>query len=313
MSKEVLYVIVGLVVVGIGYFYLNPNLKRQREISDFRKRFENSTGMKLPPIDLKKAAQELENLHTARGQEMPTTQLTESASEIIAKYEDKSVMLISADESIKITVLRVKGEQALAVWAKLRTAVDEIKSWPVIIEKQKAPNSKNIVDELISKAFLIDTEQWLNQKKKNSENDLTSFDKPSSKKSNPFNEFSAHIDIMKNKFKPEVLIALVPTIHPWEVPAYFGFGGGNENPQPEEHVAFLKHWKDLYGAEIVSLSSWDTMELYVNHPPIDSKECLALAKTHFLYCSDRVSQGAETLQNLAGQLCNGKAWYFWWD
>ncbi len=268
-------------------------------------------------VNKTKFRQELKSIFTESGQEMPITPLLESTNEIIAKYQDKSAMLKSKDESIKIEVLQVKGDQALAVWAKLRTAVVEIKAWPVILTGHlREVLSSREVGELILKASSLDAHNWLNQQKAEFLNGVEYLDKPSLINTHPLNSFSTHIDVIGSVIKPKsrVLIGLIPTINSWEVPAYFGFGGWNTNPQPEVHISLLKYWKKLYDAEIVSLSH-DTLELYVNRPPTDWNECLELSKMHFLYCDDRVAdKGAdETFQSLSSQLCNGKVWHFWWD
>src|SRR5262249_30768782 len=98
----------------------------------------------------------------------------------------------------------------------------------------------------------------------------------------------------------------------WEIPAYLKFGAWNACPPPEDHVAVMKYWHGLYGAEVVSIAS-NTVEMFVARAPRSRKKALELAREQYLYCYDIVIQGTETIDNLAATLLNGKVWYFWWD
>ncbi len=110
----------------------------------------------------------------------------------------------------------------------------------------------------------------------------------------------------------EVMIAAVPTTDPTEIPAFLRFGGWNENPPPEWHVAALRHWRDQYGAQLVGLSS-DVMNVRVSSRPENREAAIDLAFVQFEYCSDIVTQGFGNIAPLAAHLMNDDWWYFWWD
>lgn len=57
----------------------------------------------------------------------------------------------------------------------------------------------------------------------------------------------------------------------------------------------------------------DVAELLVERPPKDRQVALALAEEQFIYCSDIVLQGTESIEALAVGLVGGSAWFFWWD
>lgn len=118
--------------------------------------------------------------------------------------------------------------------------------------------------------------------------------------------------MMKPRPLKRVAICKVPTPRSWEVPAYLSFGGWNECPAPEEHVALLRYWHENYGADVITLCG-DMLECTVRRPPADRDQALALAWEQYIYCSDIVAQGTETLSALAAALCDGKTWFFWWD
>jgi hypothetical protein len=123
---------------------------------------------------------------------------------------------------------------------------------------------------------------------------------------------TSHTDIVSNIPKPWVFVAKIPTIRPWEIPAYLKFGGWNDCPAPEAQVSLLKYWTEKYGIEVFAITG-DVMECVVARPPTTREAALALAREQFLFCSDIVHQGTQTIATLAATLEDADAWYFWWD
>ena len=109
-----------------------------------------------------------------------------------------------------------------------------------------------------------------------------------------------------------VRLALVPTRASWEVPAYLKFGGWNDCPWPEEHVAILKRWHELYGAQVVGLTH-DELEVGVTRPPNSKLSAFNLAREQYGYCADLVDQTEGGILDLAATLLDASVWYFWWD
>jgi len=108
-------------------------------------------------------------------------------------------------------------------------------------------------------------------------------------------------------------LLLVPTNDPAEVFAHLDWGGWNECPLPEEHVALHRAWHARYGAELVTLSR-DVVEMVVLRPPRGEAACMELADEQFLYTGgDLVYQGTEELARLAHGLDSARTWFFWWD
>lgn len=120
------------------------------------------------------------------------------------------------------------------------------------------------------------------------------------------------IDHRTRDYKAEVLVGLVPTAKPWEIPAYLAFGNWNDCPPPEVHVAYAREWFDRFGARIV-LNSPDTIEYVVERPVSDRETAIDLALAHCSYCGDIVYQGVGTIEALAAHLIGARYWYFWWD
>jgi hypothetical protein len=128
----------------------------------------------------------------------------------------------------------------------------------------------------------------------------------------PSQKLTGHTDILTRKPLKDVVLCKIPTPRSWEVPAYLQFGAWNDCPAPEEHVAVLRCWNEKYGADLITLTH-DIIECTVSRPPTTEEGAMELAREQFIYCSDIVYQGTESLSALAATLLNGKTWYFWWD
>ena len=108
-----------------------------------------------------------------------------------------------------------------------------------------------------------------------------------------------------------MVLAEIPVKNPWEVFAYLPFGGWNECPANEEHMAVAKYWFEKYGA-VPALMTHDVLE-YSLPAPVSQEKAMEVAWEQFTYCSDIVEQGVGTVGRLADGLAQSKFWYFWWD
>lgn len=111
----------------------------------------------------------------------------------------------------------------------------------------------------------------------------------------------------------ETMLFKVPTARPWELVAYVPFGGWNDCPEVKEMMAVCKYWYQKYGAVPVTITH-DEMEMHVPSP-VAEKDALQVAKEHFAFTTDRVSQCTDTgtLAELAACIAASEIWYFWWD
>lgn len=123
---------------------------------------------------------------------------------------------------------------------------------------------------------------------------------------------SVAFDVLTGKPLDRVHILRLPTTEAAAVPAFLCWGGWNECPPAEYHVAALRSWRERYGAELIGLSG-DVMDLRVERRPPTREAAIDLAREQFLYCEDIVSQGAGTLAPLAASLMQDPWWFFWWD
>ena len=119
-------------------------------------------------------------------------------------------------------------------------------------------------------------------------------------------------DIRTDTPLPKVYIGIAPTDDWTTIPAYLRWGGWNDCPAPEYHVAAMRAWRDRYGAELVGISA-DTINLRVTRRPETRSDALSLAREQYNYCSDLIDQGVGTLSALAAERMANEWWYFWWD
>lgn len=110
----------------------------------------------------------------------------------------------------------------------------------------------------------------------------------------------------------ELAVLLLPTTEGPHVPAHLNFGGWNDCPGPEEHVAIFEFWHRRHEAEVMTITH-DVVEMRVGRPPRSREEAIALAMQQYRYCGDIVDQGTETIDRLAAGLLGSPVWYFWWD
>ena len=123
---------------------------------------------------------------------------------------------------------------------------------------------------------------------------------------------SVAYDIRTGEPRPKVHIALIPTDDPTAIPAYMRWGNWNACPPAACHVAALRAWRDLYGAELIGLGA-DTINLRVSRKPATREEALELARVQHIYCSDIIDQGVGSYRALAAELMAHDWWFFWWD
>ena len=118
-------------------------------------------------------------------------------------------------------------------------------------------------------------------------------------------------DLMCAASSDLVLIVLIPTVRPWEAPAYLGFGGFNACPAPWVHVAYAREWSTRFGARLLVLTH-DTLEFEVARPVTSREDAAAMVAVHDYYCSD-TSDAYPSVVERAAYLLGARLWQFWWD
>ncbi|MDQ3034652.1 MAG: DUF4253 domain-containing protein [Myxococcota bacterium] len=244
--------------------------------------------------------------------------------------EVSRIVTLLERDGTRIDGVVVHGSVAVDAWKALRAARDRSGRHPVIVGDEAALESLREVcadeaaavpGEVLRRAAAIDPvaalgehraqhldesgaevphEEWDEEDERITEERAAEM------------RFSAGRDVLSGEPLPEVAIALLPTRDGWEAAAWLGFGGWNECPPPEEHVALLRRWYERWGAEVVSMGR-DVIEAHVEAPPKSVGEARALAEEHYAYAPDIVDQGTGSIERLTASLVASQVWFFWWD
>lgn len=217
----------------------------------------------------------------------------------------------------------VHGELAVPLWERLRGTL-EPGWWPFVVggasEEEGLADNVEIGAEAVAKvlesAATVDVLALFDRRRRESEPDPEEADELDlvgtwPKKAKPNKSFVLPFDLRTGRIR-RTTVAIVRAEHGYDVPAAAGWGSWNDCPRPEEHVAVLRRWGELYGAELVGLSA-DVVEMKVARPPTTQTAAVELAAEHYAYCPDIVTQGTGTISNLAATLLGGTCWFFWWD
>lgn len=249
----------------------------------------------------------------------------------IDDFEEEPLNEAAIIEEFRYKVVTVPGALALSEWEKLRGASD---GYPVIVGDTSSLAGiadglefagERTPDDIIAKASSLDFPDAIFAMRKLAREqfakaypqyaDEIEFEPTLGEwpvRASPSPELTVHRDALTEKIADRVHIVIVPTTNGYEVPAYLAWGGWNDNPMPEYHVAALRSWEKRYGTELVGITS-DVLNLRSSNRPKNREEAIALANEHYAYCSDIVDQGAGTLSELAASYLKSDWWYFWWD
>lgn len=251
-----------------------------------------------------------------------------------AAIDVESVEHLMSLSSGEVFGIRSSGKDAVELWARLRRTTGPAGYYPVVFGPreeaddilQVAKGEQDDVSRTMTAAGGIQAQEWLDGKFQfNGPQDEDEEDEEEGEGSakdalegewpedaEPSHSFVTPTDILSGKFLDEVVIGLIPAKDGADVPGILQYGGWNDCPMPEEHVAVLRYWNREYGAEIACMTH-DIIECQVLRPPTTREAALALARQQYGYCYDIVEQGTGTLSALAAALMNSRHWYFWWD
>jgi Domain of unknown function (DUF4253) len=248
----------------------------------------------------------------------------------------RSLKLLWEIDSSQVYGLTVNGSAAIDRWNYLRQLTGKSNYYPLLLgceaeidcHRESFEDWDISISKVINYGSVIDPETWFADKAQQAYDDRCMYEELAEgnplelltnkilgewdKDVPPSGDFTIPYDILSGEPLETVEIALIPTQTCWHIPAYLNFGNWNSCPDPEEHICLMKRWYDLYGAEVVGITS-DVIEMLVTKPPLNRDDALSLAKEQYLYCNDIVDQGTETLSILAATLIKGSVWYFWWD
>lgn len=219
-----------------------------------------------------------------------------------------------------LELVTVRGKDALRELSRLQNEGEADGFCPVMVgddeemqyHNELAEFAESTPEEIIRSSENVDAIEFLKARVADDKDYYTFPDGPPPTAKPVSQGLISHLNVLSRTPKKWVHIAKVPTTSNWEIPAYLFYGGWNECPSPENHVALWKRWSDQFGANIVS-ATHDVIEATVDSPPTTLEEAKKLAKEQYIYCPDIVDQGVETISNLTATLQDVGTWYFWWD
>ena len=218
--------------------------------------------------------------------------------------------------SASCEVMRVSGAEAPGTWDALRK---RSRIAPVLLGNREsadrvlgAMQSHQQTFESIRDAGLrLDVDEWIAECLRE-DPERFAVDETQTGPADRIPAFSPAYDIRTRKPYPEVFFGLIPVEAPWLVPAYLKFGGWNDCPDAVVQLAFFRRWFERYGAVVTTVAD-DVIEFNVARPPMSPEASRQLAWEQYVYCTDIVDQGVQTLGNLTAALQGSSNWYFWWD
>ena len=228
----------------------------------------------------------------------------------------------------RVEIARIDNHDAFERWRTLRAEVESTGRWPLLIGTDNWLDLFNDptedwdgdVETLLTEAATLDPEAILargytdalpDDEEEREEYDFLDLDFDPQKLIVPPAPVATP-SFVSYEAKGTSLVCTLPTRNGWEAPAHLGYGGWNGYPHVAEHVALLRRWHRLYGAELVTLTT-DLIELRPARPIFDPVVAATLAREWFAYSYDNVAQGSGSLPALAQDLLGAELWSSWWD
>lgn len=231
----------------------------------------------------------------------------------------------------RVQVITVAGEEAFGLWRKLHRKAQQLQHWPILLGdasnvayfRKLSQESSSTVQEILIASRSLDPDAVLHEQVRRMVREFFEL--------NPGEDFNDRmpagewptdpmrpmkircmLDPSTRKRHTRIAIAFVPTLIPWEVPAYLRLGGWNECPATADHCTIHRLWNKVFGAEMIAATT-DMVELGIRRRPSTRETAIKIATQHFFYCPDIVDQGFKTISALAATLLESRIWSFWWD
>jgi hypothetical protein len=247
--------------------------------------------------------------------------------------DSSSLNLVVSRGDEQIYQLLAPTHEAINRWQTLRRLVEKTGYWPVVgwgsrwmdeAPEYRAHLTSGSTAEILAESEQVDFDRWRQARRADIIEMLNEVDAAEGETVDdlfydvhgdwpegikPDTSFESLKFFLRGDV-PRAPIALVPTSHGWQVPAVLRLD--TFYAPTAVHVAALRRWSAVYGAELVCLLP-DTIEMRVERPPTTRSAALALAEEQYVYCEDIVIQGVQTIERLAAVLLNSPVWFFWWD
>ena len=239
-------------------------------------------------------------------------------------FDPELVEVAFSYDGVAAYTLQARGAEAFQVWESLYSLRNVTGYLPIILgDVEYAEESLSILTEqqefmrrLADEGYSdVDLETWRRERRRDYR-EYYSFirgDWPRRRPATPSDiVLFATYDHFEGAHYERVVIVLIPTLDLAQLPLALAYGGWNDCPDPYVQSATFAEWYAEFGAVPVAMT-FDTVEFIVPEPVATRQAAMKLAEEQFLYCADIVTQGTQTLEELAWILMNSPLWFFWWD
>lgn len=232
------------------------------------------------------------------------------------KNDAESKIEITSNKVYPFKTMVVSGEKAIDI---IRDIQKNGNGYPVIMGDPEGLDSlieslegnNDSFEEILKKSEAFDLLKWIEDRKNGFGEDWEYPHNEWVEGDGGSREFTVPYASTGKPLK-NCVIGILDVKESWEVPAILKYGGWNDCPNPSDHVALFRKWEKEYSAKVTCITG-DVIEFTVMNPPKNRNDAMKLANEQYLYCSDIVDQGVESIENLAALLMNSDKWYFWWD
>ena len=90
------------------------------------------------------------------------------------------------------------------------------------------------------------------------------------------------------------------------------FGDFHDSPRADHHVAILRYWRRLWGAELIACTP-SSLTLVVRHTAPSWSDAFALASEHVAYCPQLTLDQPAAIKARAEVLRTEHLWHFDWS
>lgn len=214
-------------------------------------------------------------------------------------------------------VIRVPGAEAEATRERLlgRSTVPVIIGTMDEAERLFEPlleEGRPELEAVLKRAARLDIEAWTRERRAEASSLLGAVPSLWPSHPPPPKHLVVPRDPLSGRFRPDVVLALVPADEAWQVPAHLHYGGFESCPPAHVHAALLCHWQKTFGAQLACMQV-ATLECKVDRPPATREAALELLEQQVAYCPGLAQQGAQSVEALADILRTARTWHFSWD
>jgi hypothetical protein len=202
----------------------------------------------------------------------------------------------------------VAARDAMRVWTALHDVAHETHLAPVILgdgfalaaHADAAAHTSTSVDAVLRRASALDLDAWLAARP------VPTAGTPTPVAPRP-EAWQSVLDPVLRAPIFDVAIALLPTDHASDAPAWLAFGNWRDCPEPAVHVAILRELETLAHADVVAITA-DRVELRVATPPTGPSDRNRLAELLARWDPSAFAEDRATIASWSSTFVTSPSW-----